>query len=93
MDDSPQSMDEACERTLMAIDTENRVYAKRLFHCLAVSIRPLRIEELAEVLAISSVMESTPEFNIGLRPADPVAFILAACSTLGSSSSTLMASK
>ena len=45
-------MDETYSRTLLGIDEEKREYAQRLFQCLMVSIRPLRVEELAEMLAI-----------------------------------------
>ena len=78
----PKTLDETYERILMEIDKEKQPYANRLFQCLAISIRPLRVEELAEVFAILPNAESTPGFNIGWRPEDPEAFILSACSTL-----------
>ncbi len=52
MEDLPKTLDERYGRTLLGIDEEKREYAQRLFRCLVVSIRPLRVEELAEVLAI-----------------------------------------
>jgi ankyrin repeat protein len=67
---------------LMEIDEEKQPYANRLFQCLVISVRPLRVEELAEVFAILPNTELTPGFNIGWRPEDPEAFILSACSTL-----------
>ena len=39
------------DRTLLGINEEKREYAQRLSLCLAVSIRPLGVEELAQVLA------------------------------------------
>ena len=36
---------------LMKIDNVNREHVCRLLHCLTVATRPIRIEELAEVLA------------------------------------------
>jgi ankyrin repeat protein len=46
------------------------------------SIRPLRVKELAEFFAILPDAESIPGLNIGWRPEDPEQFILSACSTL-----------
>jgi len=82
LDELPVTLDETYERALKGIDQEKRDYANRLFHCLAVSIRPLRIEELAELFAILPEADSTPEFNIGWRPEDPEEFILSTCTTL-----------
>jgi hypothetical protein len=46
------------------------------------SIRPLSVEELAELFAILPDAEWSLRFNIGWRPMDPEKFILSACSTL-----------
>ena len=46
------------------------------------SIRPLHVEELAEIFAVLPNAESTPGFDVSWRPEDPEAFILSACSTL-----------
>ena len=75
-------MDETYERILLEIDEEKQVYASRLFQCLAVSIRPLHVEELAELFAVLPNAEPTPGFDVSWRPEDPEAFILSACSTL-----------
>jgi len=75
-------LDETYERILLEIDEEKQVYANRLFQCLAMSIRPLRAEELAEIFAVLPNAESTPDFDASWRPEDPEAFILSACSTL-----------
>jgi len=82
LDELPKTLDETYERMLLGIDEEKRTYAHRLFQCLVVSIRPLRVEELAEVFAILPNEESTPSFDTGWRPEDPEEFILSACSTL-----------
>ncbi|KAH9025556.1 hypothetical protein EDB84DRAFT_369073 [Lactarius hengduanensis] len=42
----PKTLDETYERVLKDIDENNREHARRLLHCLAVSVRPLRVEEL-----------------------------------------------
>ena len=57
-------------------------YTYRLFQCLVISIRPLRVEELAEFFAILPDGEMTSGFNTGWRPEDPEEFILSACTTL-----------
>ncbi len=78
----PKTLDETYERILMEIDEEKQAYANRLFQCLAISIRSLRVEELAEIFAVLPDAESTQGFDMGWRPEDPEAFILSACSTL-----------
>jgi len=75
-------LDDTYERILLEIDEEKQVYANRLFQCLVMSIRPLRVEELAEIFAVLPNASSTPDFNVSWRPEDPEAFILSACSTL-----------
>ena len=45
-------MDETYERVPSEIKKPNRDHARRLLQCLVVAIRPLRVEELAEVLAV-----------------------------------------
>ena len=47
----PKTLDETYERILKDIDEDNMEHARRLLHCIAVAIRPLRVEELAEILA------------------------------------------
>jgi hypothetical protein len=39
-------------RALKDINKSNRTHARRLLHCLAAATHPLRVEELAEVLAV-----------------------------------------
>src|SRR6201984_3444819 len=48
----PETLDETYERILRDINKANRDHACRLLQCLTVAIRPLRVEELAEVLAV-----------------------------------------
>jgi ankyrin repeat protein len=54
----------------------------RLFQCLLVSFRPLRLEELAEVLAIRFDSDTTADLVTGWRPEDTEDAILSACSNL-----------
>ena len=51
-DDLPDTLDATYERVLKDINKPNQKYAIRLLHCLTVAIRPLYVDELAEVLAI-----------------------------------------
>jgi hypothetical protein len=78
----PKTLDETYERILTEIDEEKHPYARRLFQSLVISIRPLRVDELAELFAVLPHADSTPGFNICWRPQDPEEFILSACSTL-----------
>src|SRR3984893_6122708 len=67
LNDLPKTLDETYGRTLLGIDEEKREYAQRLFQCLIVSIRPLRVEELAEILAVQFDDEALPTFNADWR--------------------------
>src|SRR6266850_1834656 len=79
LDDLPKSLDETYSRTLLGIDEEKREYAQRLFRCLTVSIRSLRVEELAEIFAVRFDEAAPPTFNPDWRPVDASE---AACSSL-----------
>ena len=52
LEELPESLDETYERILREIKKPNRDLAHRVLQCLAVAIRPLRVAELAEVLAL-----------------------------------------
>ena len=82
MDELPETLDGTYEQTLRGIDKQKRDYAYRLFQCLVVSKRPLRVEELAEIFAIQPDAESIPKLDACLRPENPEEFVLSACSTL-----------
>ena len=52
LNELPKSLDETYERVLKEIQSTGQgLHARRLLHCLSVALRPLRVEELAEVLA------------------------------------------
>jgi ankyrin repeat protein len=76
------SLDETYDRILLGISRERQGYAQRLLQCLAVSIRPLRAEELAEILAIQFDTGTLPNYNVNWRPEDPEEAVLSACSSL-----------
>jgi hypothetical protein len=78
----PESLDETYERILLGIARERQKYAQRLLHCLAVSIRPLRVEELAEILAINFDAGTLPKYDVNLRPEYSEEAVLLACSSL-----------
>ena len=48
----PESLDETYVRILNEIKKPNRAHARRVLQCLVVAIRPLRVVDLAEVLAV-----------------------------------------
>ncbi|KAN0130459.1 hypothetical protein V8E53_011722 [Lactarius tabidus] len=60
----PKSLDETYERLLKNINQATRDYTHRLLQCLTVAVRPLRVEELAEVLAFDfDASGRIPQFN------------------------------
>ena len=82
LDGLPRTLDTTYERTLQDIDDENWGYAHRLFQCIAVTSRPLRVEELAEFLAIDFDAGGIPTLVAGWRPVNPGNAVLSACSSL-----------
>ncbi|KAH9958713.1 hypothetical protein BC827DRAFT_1361799, partial [Russula dissimulans] len=79
----PEVLDKTYERVLKEIQKPNRDHAHRLFQCLVVAIRPLRVEELAEVLAVDfSHPSGIPRLNPNWRWEDGEQALLASCSTL-----------
>jgi ankyrin repeat protein len=82
LDELPRTLDATYERTLEDIDEENWGYAHRLFQCIAVALRPLRAEELAEFLAIDFEAAGTPTLVPVWRPENPANAVLSACSSL-----------
>jgi hypothetical protein len=75
-------LDETYERMLLNIDPEKQEFAQRLFQCLTMSIRPLRVDELAEILAIRFNSDSMPNYNADWRSGDAKEAVLSACSSL-----------
>ena len=80
----PRTLDETYERVLKDISEENREHARRLLHCLAVAIRPLRVEELAEILAFDfdGAVGGIPKFREDWRWKDQEWAVLSTCSSL-----------
>jgi len=85
LDELPEALDETYTRVLREINRTNGEHANRLLHCLTVAMRPLRVEELADVLAVdfdAGRHRGIPEYNPGWRSADPLQAVLSACSSL-----------
>ena len=82
LEDLPESLDETYEQTLLGVDKEKREYAQRLLRYLTVSIRPLRVEELAEIFAVRFGATATPIFNPDWRPENTEEAVMSACSSL-----------
>jgi ankyrin repeat protein len=78
----PRTLDETYQRTLQEINEADWEFAHRLFQFVAVASRPLRVEELAELLAFDFKAGPIPKFHEGWRLEDPVDAVLSACSSL-----------
>ena len=78
----PASLDETYERILQGIPMQKRTHAYRLFQCLIASIRPLKLEELAEIYAIQFDSEAGTKLEESWRPDDAEDAVLSACSSL-----------
>ena len=83
LDELPESLDGTYERVLREIKKPNRDHALRLLQCLVVAIRPLRVEELAEVLAIDfEHAGGMAKLNASWRWEDQEQALLSPCSSL-----------
>ncbi|KAH9069606.1 hypothetical protein EDB83DRAFT_440420, partial [Lactarius deliciosus] len=80
----PKSLDETYERVLREIGKANPDQAYRLLQCLTVATRSLRVDELAEVLALDfdEAKEGIPALNSDWREDDPQKGVLSTCSSL-----------
>ena len=77
LDELPVTLDETYECTLHEIGDTNWEFAQRLIQCVTVVSRPLKVEELAEVLAFDFKAGQIPTFH-----EDSVEAVLSTCSTL-----------
>ena len=79
----PESLDGTYERVLREIKKPNMDLAHRLLQCLVVAIRPLRVEELAEVLAVDfDDGEGTSKLNPSWQWENHEQALLLSCSSL-----------
>jgi hypothetical protein len=83
LDELPESLDETYERVLQEIKKPNQDFARRLLSCLVAAIRPLRVEELTEVLAVDyDDEEGIPRLKPNWRWEDQEQALLTSCSSL-----------
>ncbi|KAN0105623.1 Ankyrin repeat-containing domain protein [Russula decolorans] len=82
LDELPKDLDETYERTLRDIDSQKRKYAHRLFQCLLVSIRPLRVEELAAISSVQFDATAPISSKKCSPPLDAKGLVLSTCSSL-----------
>ena len=81
----PKSLDETYERVLYEIQSTGQGrHAHRLLQCITVAMRPLRVEELAEVLAfeLNAAEGELPRYHPDWRWEDQEHAVLSACSSL-----------
>ena len=79
----PETLDETYERVLNEIKKPSREHAIRVLQCLVVAVRPLRVEELAEVLAVDfGDEEGLPKLNPHWRWEDQEQALMSSCSSL-----------
>ena len=79
----PEKLDGTYERVLMKIDITKRKYARCLLQCLTAAVRPLRVDELAEILAMDFDAETAiPELNVDRHLEDPEQAVLSVGSCL-----------
>ena len=82
LNELPITLDDTYERILQCIPKEKFQHARRLFQCIVAAIRPLRVEELAEIFAIEFDPNERTNLVKGWRPENPEEAVLAACSSL-----------
>ena len=85
LNELPESLDETYERILRGINKAQKEDARRLLQCLIVTARPLRVEELAELLAFdfqATGERGIPTLKENWRWNDQEEAVLSTCSSL-----------
>jgi hypothetical protein len=85
LNELPETLDETYERILRGINKAQQGDARRLLQCLAVAVRPLRVEELAELLAFDFQASSEggiPKLKEDWRWDNHEEAVLSTCSSL-----------
>lgn len=84
LDQLPESLDETYLRVLSQIPQANQAHAHRMLQCLMVAVRPLRVEELAELLAFEfdAARGGIPKYRAAWRLDDQTQAVLSTCSSL-----------
>jgi ankyrin repeat protein len=84
LDQLPETLDDTYAWVLRQIPPVNRANAHRMLQCLMVAVRPLRVEELAELLAFEfgTARAVVPKYRADWRPNDQVQAVQSTCSSL-----------
>ena len=82
LNELPDTLDDTYERILQSIPKQKWQHAQRLFQCMVAAIRPLRVEELAEIFAIGFGANVSLNLVEGWRPPNAEEAVLSACSSL-----------
>src|SRR6266567_5091645 len=83
LEELPESLDETYERVLREIKKPSRDHARHILQCLVAAIRPLHVEELAEVLAVDfGDVGGIPKLKPGWRWEDHEQALFTSCSSL-----------
>ena len=85
LNELPETLDETYERILKGINKAQKDNAHRLLQCLTVAVRPLLVEELAELLAFdfeASTSGGIPTLKEDWRWDDQEEAVLSTCSSL-----------
>src|SRR5258708_6238082 len=80
--DLPKGLEETYERILRGINHAREKDARRLLQCLAVAIRPLRVEELSDILAMKFDAGQLTKYAANRRDENSEEEILLVCSSL-----------
>jgi cytohesin len=80
----PKSLDDTYLRVLNQIPQANEAHARRMLQCLVIAVRPLEVEELAELLAFEfdASRGRIPKYRPALRLDDQTQAVLSTCSSL-----------
>jgi ankyrin repeat protein len=80
----PTSLDDTYLRVLSQIPQANHAHAHRMLQCLVVAVRPLEVEELAELLAFDfdTSQGGIPRYRPALRLDNQTQAVLSTCSSL-----------
>ena len=85
LNELPETLDETYDRILKGINKTQKDNAHRLLQCLTVAVRPLLVEELAELLAFdfqASTSGGIPTLKENWRWDDQEEAVLSTCSSL-----------
>ena len=84
LDDLPESLDDTYLHVLRQIPQANQAHAHRMLQCILVALRPLRVEELAEVLAFDfgEAQGEVPKYRADWQLDDQTQAVLSTCSSL-----------